>query len=57
METSRKGIFAVGNVASYHGKVKMMITGFGEAATAVGSIVETLNPGKKMSYYVKKKER
>ena len=56
METSHKGIYAIGNVASYKGKVKIMITGLGEAATAVGSIVETLNPGKKMSYYVKKKE-
>ena len=56
METSRNGIFAIGNVANYHGKIKMMITGLGEAATSVGAIVELLRPGKKMSYYVKKKE-
>lgn len=55
METTRKGIFAIGNVANYNGKVKTMITGFGEAATAVGSVVEIIRPGKKMSYYVKKK--
>jgi thioredoxin reductase len=56
MESSRKGIFVAGNIANYHGKVKMMITGFGEAATAVGSVVEIIKPGKKMSYYVKKKD-
>ena len=56
METSRKGIFAIGNISNYHGKVKMMITGLGEAATAIGQVVEIVNPGKKMSYYVKKKE-
>ena len=56
METTREGIFAIGNVANYKGKINTMITGFGEAATAVGSVVEIINPGKKMSYYVKKKE-
>ena len=57
METSRSGIFAIGNVANYLGKVKMMITGLGEGATAVGSAVEIINPSKKMSYYVKKNEK
>ena len=33
-----------------------MITGFGEAATAVGSVLSIIRPGRKMSYYVKKKE-
>lgn len=56
METSRKGVFAIGNDANYLGKVKTMITGFGEAAIAVGSVLEVVRPGKKMSYYVKKKE-
>lgn len=56
METTRSGIFAIGNVANYKGKVKTMITGFGEAATAVGSVLNIVRPGKKMSYYVKKKE-
>ena len=56
MSTSRAGIFAIGNVASYNGKIKMMVTGLGEAATAIGSVVELVKPGKKMSYYVKKKE-
>lgn len=57
METSRKSIFAIGNVSNYKGKIKMMVTGLGEAATAVGSVVEICKPGKKMSYFIKKKER
>lgn len=56
METSEKGIFAIGNVAFYDGKVKMLVTAFGEAATAIGSVVNLVFPGKKMSYYVKKKD-
>ena len=56
METTRLGIFAIGNDANYEGKVKTMITGFGEAATAVGSVLSIIRPGRKMSYYVKKKE-
>lgn len=56
METSKKGIFAIGNVASYKGKVKIMSTGLGEAATAIGSVVEYIYPGKKMTYYTKKKD-
>ena len=55
-ETSRRGVFAIGNISNYPGKIKMMITGFGEAATAVGAVVEKVKPGKKMSYFVKKKE-
>ena len=56
MESSREGIFAVGNVAYYEGKINMLVTAFGESATAVGSVVSKVFPGKKMSYYVKKKE-
>ena len=56
MQTSRKGIFSIGNISNYKGKIKLLITGFGEAATAIGSVIEILKPGKKLSYYVKKKE-
>ena len=56
METSKKGIFAIGNISNYQGKIKMMITGFGEAATAIGSVVVEIKPGKKLSYYVKKRK-
>ncbi|CAB1129051.1 Ferredoxin--NADP reductase 2 [Candidatus Hydrogenisulfobacillus filiaventi] len=44
METSRPGIFAVGDVASYPGKVKLIATGFGEVCMAVSRIRGILNP-------------
>ena len=50
MMTSIDGIYATGNMASYDGKVQMIVTGLGEAATAIGSITNRLNPKKKMSY-------
>lgn len=50
METTRKGIFAVGNSVTYHGKKKMISTGLGEAATAISTIGVFLYPEKTQSY-------
>lgn len=44
MRTSRPLVYAAGDVASYPGKVKLIATGFGEAATAVNNIAVALNP-------------
>lgn len=44
MRTARDRIYAAGDVASYDGKVKLIATGFGEAATAVNNIAVALNP-------------
>ncbi|HEX8914155.1 MAG TPA: NAD(P)/FAD-dependent oxidoreductase [Humisphaera sp.] len=44
MRTSRDGIYAVGDVCSYPGKLKLIATGFGEAATAVNHAMTWLNP-------------
>ncbi|WP_073486933.1 NAD(P)/FAD-dependent oxidoreductase [Streptoalloteichus hindustanus] len=44
MRTSRERVFAAGDVAAYPGKVKLIATGFGEAATAVNNIAVTLDP-------------
>lgn len=44
MRTSRNRVYAAGDVASYEGKVKLIATGFGEAATAVNNIAVALNP-------------
>jgi thioredoxin reductase (NADPH) len=44
MRTARERIYAAGDVASYPGKVKLIATGFGEAATAVNNIAVALNP-------------
>ncbi len=44
MRTTRERIYAAGDVASYPGKVKLIATGFGEAATAVNNIAVMLDP-------------
>jgi thioredoxin reductase len=44
MKTKLDRISAAGDVAQYPGKVKLIATGFGEAATAVNNIAVALNP-------------
>ncbi|GGP60274.1 NAD(P)/FAD-dependent oxidoreductase [Saccharothrix coeruleofusca] len=44
MKTALDRVYAAGDVASYPGKVKLIATGFGEAATAVNNIAVALNP-------------
>ena len=44
MESNIPGIYAAGDVATYDGKVKLIATGFGEAPTAINSIIQYLNP-------------
>lgn len=44
MATNRERVYAAGDVASYPGKVKLIATGFGEAATAVNNIAVALDP-------------
>ncbi|GAA3459762.1 NAD(P)/FAD-dependent oxidoreductase [Saccharothrix longispora] len=44
MRTARDRVYAAGDVAQYPGKVKLIATGFGEAATAVNNIAVLLNP-------------
>ncbi|WP_431926842.1 NAD(P)/FAD-dependent oxidoreductase [Amycolatopsis tucumanensis] len=44
MATGVERVFAAGDVAAYPGKVKLIATGFGEAATAINNIAVTLDP-------------
>lgn len=44
MRTSRKGVFAAGDVCTYDGRVPLIATGFGEAATAVNHAAVYLDP-------------
>lgn len=44
MHTNRHGIFAAGDATWYPGKVALMVTGFGEAATAVNNAAVLLDP-------------
>lgn len=48
METGRPGIYAAGDITSYPGKLKLIATGFGEAATAVNQAVHWMYPAKKI---------
>lgn len=43
-ETNIPGIFAVGDITTYPGKVKLMATGFGEAPIAVASALTYIDP-------------
>ena len=49
METGRPGIYAAGDVTTYPGKLKLIATGFGEAATAVNQAVHWIFPEKKVN--------
>jgi thioredoxin reductase (NADPH) len=49
METGRPGIWAAGDVTTYPGKLKLIATGFGEAAAAVNQAVHWIYPEKKVN--------
>jgi thioredoxin reductase len=44
METNVAGIYAAGDITEYPGKLKLIVTGFGEAATAVNNAARYINP-------------
>lgn len=44
MQTNLPGIFAIGDASTYVGKVPLMATGFGEAATAVNNAAVIVDP-------------
>jgi ferredoxin/flavodoxin---NADP+ reductase len=48
MQTSRPGIFAAGDIATYEGKLKLIVTGFGEAAIAVNYAKHHIDPSSKI---------
>jgi ferredoxin/flavodoxin---NADP+ reductase len=49
METGRAGIYAAGDVTVYPGKLKLIASGFAEAATAVNQAVHWIYPEKKVT--------
>jgi thioredoxin reductase (NADPH) len=49
METGRAGVYAAGDVTTYPGKLKLIATGFAEAATAVNQAVHWIYPEKKVT--------
>jgi ferredoxin/flavodoxin---NADP+ reductase len=49
METGRAGIYAAGDVTTYPGKLKLIASGFSEAAIAVNQAVHWIHPEKKVT--------
>jgi thioredoxin reductase (NADPH) len=49
-ETSVRGIFAIGDIAAYPGKLKLILTGFAEAAMAAHAIFPLVHPGEALHF-------
>ena len=45
--TSKKGIFAIGDINTYEGKLKLILCGFHEATLAVHGAYRIIHPDKK----------
>src|SRR5271170_225394 len=48
--TSRPGIFAIGDIAAYLGKLKLILSGFAEAALAAHAIHPLAHPGEALHF-------
>jgi thioredoxin reductase (NADPH) len=48
--TSRPGIFAIGDIAAYPGKLKLILSGFAEAAVAAHAIHPLVHPGEALHF-------
>lgn len=48
--TNVEGIFAIGDINTYPGKLKLILCGFHEATLACQSAFKIVNPGKKLSF-------
>ena len=49
-ETSERGIFAIGDINSYPGKLKLILSGFHEAALMAQAAQKIVNPDKKVVF-------
>jgi thioredoxin reductase (NADPH) len=48
--TSRSGVFAIGDIATYPGKLKLILSGFAEAALAAHAIHPLVHPGQALHF-------
>jgi thioredoxin reductase (NADPH) len=48
--TNRPGIFAIGDIAAYPGKLKLILSGFAEAAMAAHAIYPLVHPGEALHF-------
>ena len=49
-ETNSAGIFAIGDIASYPGKLKLILSGFSEAAMAAHAIYKLVHPDQELHW-------
>lgn len=49
-QTSLPGVFAIGDVVSYPGKLKLILQGFSEAAVAAHAIFHVVHPGEALHF-------
>jgi thioredoxin reductase (NADPH) len=49
-QTSMPGVFAIGDVATYPGKLKLILQGFSEAAVAAHAIFGVVHPGEALHF-------
>lgn len=49
MATNLPGVYAIGDVCSYEGRVPLISVGFGEAATAANHVAVELRPGSRLA--------
>ena len=49
-QTNVEGVFAVGDIASYPGKLKLILSGFSEAAMAAHTIFSLVRPGEALHF-------
>jgi thioredoxin reductase (NADPH) len=49
-ETSEKGIFAIGDINTYPGKLKLILSGFHEAALMAQQAFRYINPGERLTF-------
>lgn len=50
MQTNLPGIFGIGDIVTYPGKLKLILTGFSEAAIAAHAIYNYINPDKVLHF-------
>jgi thioredoxin reductase len=50
MQTNIPGVFAVGDIAFYPQKIRLILTGFADASVAIQNAVPYIRPGKKASH-------
>jgi thioredoxin reductase (NADPH) len=49
-ETSERGIFAAGDIATYPGKLKLILCGFSEVAMACHAVYPLVHPGEALHF-------